>query len=42
LAELKRQHGRVRPEQAAWLTALGGHGRLWWPGDWPEIYEEIR
>lgn len=37
VAELKRHQGRVTPEQRAWLAALGPTGRLWKPGDWPEI-----
>ena len=44
-AELKSETGRVRPEQAAWLEALGGcrtvGARLWRPGDWPEIEETL-
>lgn len=37
LAELKRQHGRVSPQQRAWLAQLGDAGRLWRPSDWAEI-----
>ena len=42
-AELKTEAGKVRPEQTAWLDALGGcervGARLWRPSDWPEIEE---
>ena len=42
-AELKSEGGRLRPEQEAWLEALGGcetvGARLWRPSDWPEIEE---
>lgn len=37
LVELKRQHGRLTPEQRLWLAALGGHGHCWRPSDWPAI-----
>lgn len=42
LAELKRQQGRVSPEQRLWLAALGSHARLWRPSMWAEIIEELR
>lgn len=32
-AELKAEGGRVRPEQQAWLEALGPYGHVWRPGD---------
>lgn len=31
LAELKTLRGKPTPEQQAWLSALGFHGRLWTP-----------
>lgn len=31
--ELKTDRGRVRPEQQAWLDALGAHGQVWRPRD---------
>lgn len=42
LAELKRHGGRPTPGQVAWLTALGAHGRLWTPAQWPAIVAELR
>ena len=39
-AELKSERGRVRPEQAAWIAALGHCGQeayIWRPSSWPEI-----
>jgi hypothetical protein len=42
LAELKRHGGRVTPGQREWLAALGGHGRLWSPQDWPAVVAELR
>lgn len=44
-AELKSEGGKLRPEQEAWLKALGGcesvEARLWRPGDWKEIAEML-
>jgi VRR-NUC domain-containing protein len=40
--ELKRQHGRLTPDQRLWLAALGGNARCWRPADWPQILEELR
>jgi hypothetical protein len=42
LCELKRHGGRPTPGQVAWLAALGGHGRLWSPLDWPAVVAELR
>lgn len=42
LAELKSADGRMRPGQPEWLEALGPHGRLWKPSDWPDILRELR
>lgn len=42
LAELKRHGGKATPDQRLWLTALGGFGRLWTPGQWPSILAELR
>lgn len=42
LAELKRHGGRPTPEQRMWLAALGEYGRLWTPGMFPRIVEELR
>lgn len=42
LAELKTEKGKPTPEQAAWLTCLGEHGRLWRPSDWDIIVKELR
>lgn len=36
-AELKSQRGQLGPGQAEWLDALGEHGRLWRPSDWPTV-----
>lgn len=40
-AELKRYGQKARPEQNAWLDALGGTSRVetwvWWPTDWERI-----
>lgn len=38
--ELKSERGRIRPEQAAWIAALGHCGQeayIWRPSSWPEI-----
>jgi hypothetical protein len=42
LAELKRHGGRPTPAQRAWLAAAGEHGRLWSPGMWDRILDELR
>ena len=47
LAELKSARGRVRPEQRAWLDALGQvvtvEAYLWRePAAWPEIKQVLR
>lgn len=42
LAELKAHRGKPTPGQRAWLAALGPHGRLWTPAQWPEIVVELR
>lgn len=43
--ELKSQHGRVTPAQAAWLQALGAvttvHAAVWRPADWAEIERQL-
>ncbi len=40
-AELKSEEGRIRPEQSAWLDALGrstnARACLWRPADWDDI-----
>lgn len=41
-AELKSATGRPTKEQRAWLAAVGVHGRLWRPADWPTIVAELR
>lgn len=44
-AELKREGGRVRPEQREWLAALAACGvetALWHPSDWPAIEQTLR
>jgi hypothetical protein len=41
-AELKTERGRLTAEQKAWLAALGEHGRVWRPSDWPAIVTELR
>lgn len=40
--ELKTQQGRLTPGQKRWLAALGGHGRVYRPQDWPAILVELR
>lgn len=43
LVELKKERGRVRPDQRLWLAALGTYGRLWRPSMWiDEIYPTLR
>lgn len=42
LAELKSDKGKPTDDQVLWLEALGGHGRLWAPKDWPTIQAELR
>jgi hypothetical protein len=39
--ENKTDEGRFRPGQPEWLEALGTHGRLWRPRNWPEIHAEL-
>lgn len=41
LAELKTARGRPTREQREWLDELGFHGRLWKPGDWDAVLEEL-
>lgn len=41
-AELKREDGKPTADQLAWLEALGPHGRLWRPPDWPEVLRDLR
>jgi hypothetical protein len=41
LAELKTDQGRLTDPQRAWLAALGPHGRVWRPRDWPSIAAEL-
>lgn len=43
-AEIKAEKGRVDAEQTAWHEALVGAGarvRVWRPGDWDAIAEEL-
>lgn len=40
-AEIKSNTGRLRPEQKAWLHALGPNGRVWRPRDWDSIITEL-
>jgi Holliday junction resolvase len=43
--ELKAEKGRLRDEQAEWLSALGRAGQAvhcWRPSDWPAIEETLR
>jgi hypothetical protein len=40
-AELKTDVGRLGPGQEDWLLALGDHGRLWRPVDWPDVLTEL-
>lgn len=44
-AEIKREDGRLRPEQAAWLSALrlaGAEVHVWRPSDMPAITKRLR
>src|SRR5262245_496140 len=41
LAELKTDKGTPSPEQVAWLAAVGTHGRLWRPDDWPAVLIDL-
>lgn len=42
LAELKTEKGKVEPDQALWLDAIGPeHGRVWRPSDRPAIVAEL-
>lgn len=49
-AEVKRETGKVGPEQAAWLDALGGvapniyrrENYVWRPSDWDKILEVLK
>jgi hypothetical protein len=41
LAELKTDKGKPTPEQVAWLSAVGGHGRLWRPENWEAILLDL-
>ena len=33
--------GKPTPEQVAWLSAVGGHGRLWRPENWEAILLDL-
>lgn len=42
--ELKREGGRLQPEQRDWLdalTAAGGDARAWFPSSWAAIEQEL-
>lgn len=44
-AELKRDDGRLRPEQTEWLRILhaaGVEAHVWKPADWPEVERRLR
>lgn len=41
LAELKAERGKLGPGQPEWLDALGVHGRLWRPSNWPAVLAEL-
>jgi hypothetical protein len=41
LAELKTDKGKPTAEQQAWLAAVGGHGRLWRPENWPAVLIDL-
>lgn len=44
-AELKKEDGKVTPEQQEWLNLLKASGKpevyLWRPSNWPEIQEVL-
>ena len=45
VAELKRERGRVTPEQRVWLEGLrraGVAAYLWRPSDWPQIEATLK
>ena len=42
LGERKSETGKLRPGQAEWLEAAGDNGKLWRPGNWDEIVEELK
>lgn len=42
LAELKKHGSKPTPGQRAWLAALGAHGRLWTPEQWPDVVRTLR
>lgn len=42
--ELKRDGKGLEPKQWGWhnaITLAGGNCRIWQPGDWPEVREEL-
>lgn len=41
LAELKRETGRVSPEQKKWLAELADIGVVWRPSDWDAILARL-
>jgi hypothetical protein len=43
--ELKKEDGRLDPEQAAWLRSLhaaGAEAHCWRPSDWPVVAKRLR
>lgn len=42
IVELKREQGRLTPDQRQWMAELGPLARVWRPSDRPEIERTLR